>query len=1172
MRFDHLNLKAFGHFTDFELPFDNAKNFHILYGPNEAGKSTILRSVSNLLYGFPQQTTDSFLHSNQKLRIGGQLRKQNGETLAFYRRKGRKNTALNEENEPLEEKEVQTFLDGMSEQQFTNMFALDHVRLRQGGESLFQSDGNVGESLFSAASGISELRDVLDELDNTARNLYLKSGSKPAINQAIKQEKELSKQISENQLKVQEWKQLEQNYSDGKKQIEDLKEEVKALGIEETKFRRLKQTLPKIALRYQLIEKLSRLSDTPDMPEQVEQYKNEALQRKETAEQKGRELVEKLQQIEQQIENLSVPTAILEQEARIEELNRALDGYRNNREQLPSLEGKQRQLEQQVLATLKDIDATNTNLADIEKYRIAAANKREIRELSKQYPLLEQERKRVTKEVADLEQELAKHNEQLDKLDETVDVSTLENAINQVKEEGKLETQLHDKQLELTQLEQEIADLIHRLSLWDGTSNQLVQLPVPNLKNTIKKYEQKEQELKQERQLLKQKIAEENKAIEANEKRMRELESLADIPTESLLQQLRHQRDAGWLVIRNKLNDHPVDDQELQAFTQGLPLDLAFEKSMNKTDDTADLMRREAEKLGEKNKLMADLEVNRKNLAALQTEDAKVEEEQATWQANWQKEWRPATIDPLTPSEMIEWKEQYDHIYGLIVNQQKLAQEIARLIERRDKCIDLLRSSLHVFATLPSGLTLVELLDKAENIRKHIMKLANDRINLQARTKELADKLTDAKERQADIDTQMEQWNKQWIKSLEGLPLAADTMPTIATDLLETFESAVQHYEELQQNEAVIKTVKDQINSFEQKVENLKGSLSSSFPDMTTDMFVTQMYEKLKNAQLDKEKRVNLTTRKEELEQEKQEADNVMKNANETLNQLMEQAGCNTLAELVEVEAASKQKQTLKVDLAQKEEEIVQIGDGLTLEQLLAEANNANHDEIDHQLAEISRKKQELDKTRSELEQKHGVVKQEYKDKIEGTNYAAVQAAEEKESVLANIAKLTDQYVNHKLASLILQKGIEYYREQNQSPIMKQASELFRQLTLHSFDGIDVDFDEKDQPIMMGIRNDEKIRISGMSDGTTDQLYLALRIASIKKYVSENEPIPFIVDDILVHFDDERSKETLKLLLDLSNYTQVIFFTHHARLIELMYEVAAENTFESIELRERVFT
>lgn len=78
-----------------------------------------------------------------------------------------------------------------------------------------------------------------------------------------------------------------------------------------------------------------------------------------------------------------------------------------------------------------------------------------------------------------------------------------------------------------------------------------------------------------------------------------------------------------------------------------------------------------------------------------------------------------------------------------------------------------------------------------------------------------------------------------------------------------------------------------------------------------------------------------------------------------------------------------------------------------------------------------------------------------------------------------------------------------------------------------------------------------------MSDGTADQLYLALRLASLEQFLEKNEPLPFVVDDILLRFDDDRAVGTLKVLSDLSEKTQVIFFTHHDHLIRL-----AENSIQ----------
>jgi len=97
-----------------------------------------------------------------------------------------------------------------------------------------------------------------------------------------------------------------------------------------------------------------------------------------------------------------------------------------------------------------------------------------------------------------------------------------------------------------------------------------------------------------------------------------------------------------------------------------------------------------------------------------------------------------------------------------------------------------------------------------------------------------------------------------------------------------------------------------------------------------------------------------------------------------------------------------------------------------------------------------------------------------------------------------------------------------------------------------------------DSAAIAGVRSGtgEPVFPEGMSGGTRDQLYLALRIAGIEKYIGSFEPLPFIVDDILVQFDDERAKAAFKVLGELSGKTQVIFFTHNHHFVD----IAGENT------------
>ncbi|MFC0470865.1 AAA family ATPase [Halalkalibacter kiskunsagensis] len=1163
MRFDYLQLLAFGHFTNYQLLFEENKNFHLIYGPNEAGKSTILRSVSNFLYGFPRQTTDSFLHSNKNLRIEGQLKDTKGETLQFIRRKGTKNTVLDMNNNAMDEKKVHGFLNGMSEQHFLNMFALDHVRLREGGESLLQSDGNVGESLFSAASGISVLKNVLEELDKKSRSLYLKGGSKPEINQALKEEREISTTLAENQLKIQTWRELERTYIDGKEEIETLLKEMKTIGSVESKYLRLQQTLPKMALRNDFIKKLDELSNIPDLPEQAEEIRKENLQKVEAARKAQKKAEDQLKEIKDKIDGISVPEGLLDQTAVIEALYREAEGYRKDVKQLPILDGKQKQLEQSIRSSLKEIDVSNQDLANVDQYRVSAEKKKMVRELSEQKPLLDHHLKTETSEFVSIQKELKKLTSKLEKIGELPDIDTLEHVMDKIKSEGKVEEILKETRARVEQLEVDINESIRLLPLWEGTSEELLHLKIPNLTETVKKYQKQIQDVTYELKQITDKIESENELIEENEKRIRELESLADIPTEEVLNESRNRRDSGWLIIRNKLNTGDFDDEKLKEFTNGLPVDMAFEKSVHETDGIADKMRREAEKLGEKNKFRADIETSKKKLRTLTDERKKLNDERKQWEEDWTNEWKAAKIKPLTPDEMIEWLERYELIIAFIHDHQRTATEVQILEVKRADLKTSLEEVLLTMEVIFKESSLEELMLEADKTRKQRTVLINERNHLIAKLNDLHEKLEKSQDKQEETSQQINEWKIAWEKALDGLALSKETTPTVVKELLETYDACVCSFDDLMQIEEDIKAIKVRISNFEEKVRGLNQSLVSELVENEMDVAVNKIYQSLQKASQDQVTMETLQMQLKQGQDDKKEAANELVEANAKLAELIAKANCQTFEELEKVEAACKQKVEYADKIEQLNEQLIEIGNGRTIAELIDEAEHADKDVIDFELAELRRKRTELDQKRSEMEQAHGVVKKEYNEKIEGTNFSSVQAAEEKQSVLAKITHYTDEYMNHKLASLLLKKGIEFYREKNQSPIMNRASEIFQRLTLQSFDGITVEFDEKDQPVIMGIRNtDERIPVSGMSDGTTDQLYLALRIASIEKYVNENEPIPFIVDDILVHFDDERSKETLKVLVELSKKTQIIFFTHHYRLIELMKEVTLEPMYQ----------
>jgi uncharacterized protein YhaN len=118
-----------------------------------------------------------------------------------------------------------------------------------------------------------------------------------------------------------------------------------------------------------------------------------------------------------------------------------------------------------------------------------------------------------------------------------------------------------------------------------------------------------------------------------------------------------------------------------------------------------------------------------------------------------------------------------------------------------------------------------------------------------------------------------------------------------------------------------------------------------------------------------------------------------------------------------------------------------------------------------------------------------------------------------------------------------------------------------------SFTGLKTGFDDKDRPILLGVRpNGDEVDVGGMSDGTRDQLFLALRLARLERQMQAAEPLPFVLDDILVNFDDARAKTTLEVLAEIAEQTQLLFFTHHAKLVELTREAVAADKLRVHEL------
>ena len=182
MRFRRLDLIAYGLFTDHVIDLlqpdgTGQPDFHLIVGPNEAGKSTIRHAISDLLFGIETRTRFDFLHGKSEMRLGTML--ENGDAqLEFHRLKRNKQPLRGLEDDLLPDDALAPYTGNADRTSFEREFCLDHARLAAGGQSILNSKDDVGRMLFEASAGVGVFGEFLNQLDEEAAGLWSRRHSK----------------------------------------------------------------------------------------------------------------------------------------------------------------------------------------------------------------------------------------------------------------------------------------------------------------------------------------------------------------------------------------------------------------------------------------------------------------------------------------------------------------------------------------------------------------------------------------------------------------------------------------------------------------------------------------------------------------------------------------------------------------------------------------------------------------------------------------------------------------------------------------------------------------------------------------------------------------------------------------------------------------------------------
>ncbi len=1149
MKIKELHLEAFGSFSNYIINFAPGGNFSLIYGENEAGKTTVLRAIKDFLYGIPARSPDAHHHLPKNLRLKAVL-EIDGKEITLIRRKGQKNTLLDENNNPVDDSILQ--LDPIHREVFSLMFGMDHQSLRQGGENLLEGQGVLGEALFEAASGIGGLRKLFRDLDNEAGTLYKIRASTPVINKAIKQYKDAQTKMADLSLKPQKWQELEHKYETQKKQVDKLKENEQALMQEKSRLERLENTLPLVAERKHLLQKIHSMGDIPILPPSFKEERIQLINKRNTAITDQKQAAASRITLAKELSLIMIPEKLLGFAPEIAALYERLGTYRDHIKEIPTREGEKSKLQEETRSLLRQLDPSLSSLQEAEKLRLPHILVREIKDLAENYPLLNREHVSAQQDVEKLELARKEKIRQKNNIGPRINFLPLLHALNRARKKGDLEEELRKYNSNANALENRLKQKLYSLPLWSGTLEELLQLPLP-LIETVHSYEIQFREIQNNRKKTEKEMAVEEIRLAENKDKLTSQEFA--VPTEHELEEARKYRQRGWNLVRRAWLEGRCDEKEVQAYSgDHQPLESAYETSVTRADEVADLLRYQANRVEHKKLLQAEITKGNETMEKLNAENVKTAHDLTKLNQDWSGLWEHAKITPLSPGEMVPWLHQRREMITEMsrLNEERTAEKMLRekITSHKEEISQELRTLGQAGAI--DAETLEKLIDRAQEICDSCQNTEIELKNIEDMCNELEKNIKFAETKKRETENHLTAWEHKWAHAIKKMGLEDNASTKAVLSYLERLENLFHKIDDLARKQIPLDKMYFEINAFTTRLNMLLENAAPDLRQMPPDSAVTHLQNRVTKAQRDQVQRNNLEQQHQKAQTADTNAAKSIATLNEAINALLKQARCHQESDLQKAEEKSEQWLQLRKDLTGLEEQLLAAGRGRSLDKIISEAEAVDGDTLPGKIGEINQGLMQNREDLDQLNQALGAIKKEYQEKIGGNSLAAVEAAEEAQSILAELKSQTEEYSRMRLASMVLRRGIERYREQNQSPMIKKAGDFFARLTHNSFAGLNVDFDDKDNPVLLGLRpSGAKISVAGMSDGTLDQLYLSLRLASLERYLEQNKPLPFILDDLLVNFDDPRAAETLKVLGEFSRKTQVLFFTHHHSLKEL---------------------
>lgn len=1131
MRFDLIDIPAFGPFTDFKIALPASQHdIHLIYGENEAGKSSLLRGIHQMFYGIPPRTNDNFLHANTQLLTGAQISTPE-KSLHFYRKKGNKNTLLNSERSNIDEHQLKPFLGSVDAGFFDSMFGLNTENLREGAQALLDPQSDLGTQIFSASLGGSPIDVAIKKLEAEADTLFKgRATVNVTIPAAIKAYKEGEKRAKSESTKVSVWNTLQKNIRSSQATFDAISRDQNEHNTRILHIANLLSALPNYSKLCEFEKQLTELQAT-QLPGDFSERFRKLL---ESIQENNHSLAVHQQQIEQATKKLTKTPAhseILDDEAEIESLQRKIEPHLHHLEEVQSHHSQLKKLSAEISDFTEKLDLTSPE--DISDLPIVSAQQHmQFRQVGEELNELSQQLKQLNKEQKKLETNIQTYRAEIKQHHEASDTSALEALLDRANSNQAKEKQRQKSQQELKKSIQKRDDFIARLDITHISHEEIPRLKLPST-DSITEEQQHETHLLDQRQQHRQKRDGFSDDLATEQTSLDRLKKKQAIYTQDDLIDARQTRDALVQTIKTQNANESLTGDIAQAIAQA--------------DTIADTLHSNTASIAK-----AEAHLDKIQILTLKKENTERSITETQQEINsWEKEWkqRCTTIPAAeqSPTDLLQWRELWEDLCTTMDTVRDLSTDEASQKQESESLLETMRNTLGEpkldFATLHSQI-------------KSRIKSSNQAHGKQQSTEKSLTKAELEKEQCTTefntVTTAINTEKSAWDNLCDHAQLPNDLTPSLTLDLITLREKAKFSYTQQSKLRDELKILDASIQQFTKHIKKLATRHLKSTLDLPTESLAKQLKSALSDAQTAHTRSVTIQQSIDTAKQALPALEIKSTQLTKELENYYKQAQVSD-ADAMEAAIISIEKHSQLTSHAESARStLMELSDATPLADYLQQLDQQNPDALKLEKSALEATSQSIQNQRDEAKS----ILDDLKATERELKQAGDNAAQHKQSAanaLSTIVTDTDRYIKLHHAIHFLKQQVEAYREKTQEPIIEKTSHYFNALTCGAFTGVAAQLDDKDVPQLVALRasDNQQVHTHGLSEGTLDQLYLALRLAAIDLHLDTHTAIPLILDDLLITFDDNRTRALLPVLEKLSQRTQILIFTHHHHLIDL---------------------